>query len=137
MSKKNLKALFSSGNDDWETPKDVYASLDKEFNFDFDPCPLKSRDDGLNMVWGNRNFVNPPYSKIALWIKKAYEEWLKGKTVVLLIPSRTDTRWFHDYILKADEIRFIKGRLKFSGHKCGAPFPSAVIVFRGKKKGLL
>ena len=80
---------------------------------------------------GGVNFVNPPYSQIKAWCKKAYDEWQKGKTVVMLIPSRTDTAYWHDYIMKADEIRFIRGRLKFSGAKYNAPFPSAVIVFNG------
>ncbi len=123
------KVMFSSGNDNWSTPKDVYDDLDKEFNFDDDPCPLGGKG-GLDREWGNSVFVNPPYSQIKDWCKKAYEEYLKGKVVVMLIPSRTDTRYWHDYIMKAKEIRFVKGRLKFGGSKTGAPFPSAIIVFR-------
>lgn len=67
------------------------------------------------------------------WIKKAYEENLKGKRVVMLIPSRTDTTYWHEYIMKASEIRLIKGRLKFDGVKGSAPFPSCIVIFNGKK----
>lgn len=80
--------------------------------------------------------MNPPYSQIADWIKKAYEESLKGVTVVCLIPSRTDTRYWHSYCMKASEIRFIKGRLKFSNNKNSAPFPSAIVIFRPNIKEL-
>lgn len=124
------KVMFSSANDNWSTPKDVYDTLDKEFNFDFDPCPLNGTN-GLEINWGLRNFVNPPYSDIKTWIKKAYDEWQKGRVSVLLIPSRTDTKWWHDYVMKATEIRFIKGRLKFGNSKNSAPFPSAIVVFDG------
>jgi hypothetical protein len=76
--------------------------------------------------------MNPPYGReIGKWIKKAYEESLNGCTVVCLLPSRTDTRWFWDYILGKAEIRFIKGRLKFGGHKNAAPFPSMIVIYRG------
>lgn len=86
--------------------------------------------DGLSSEWGKVNFVNPPYgNEIGKWIKKGYEEWQKGKTVVFLIPSRTDTRWWHEYVMKATEIRFIKGRLKFDDQKNPAPFPSAIVIF--------
>jgi len=122
------RALFSSASDNWSTPKDVYEALDREFSFNDDPCPLGG-EGGLDREWGSSTFVNPPYSEIKDWCKKAYEEWKKGKTVVMLIPSRTDTRYWHDYIMKATEIRFIKGRLKFGGSKNSAPFPSAVVVF--------
>jgi len=127
----NTKLMFSSASDNWKTPDDVYRKLDQEFHFDFDPCPLNEDPDfdGLAIEWGKCNFVNPPYSKIADWCKKAYDEYLKGKTVVMLIPSRTDTKYWHEYIMKASEIRFIKGRLKFGNNKNSAPFPSAIIVF--------
>jgi len=126
------KVMFKSANDNWKTPKDVYDKLNQEFNFNFDPCPLNENPefDGLAIGWGSSTFVNPPYSKIKDWCKKAFEEWKKGKTIVMLIPSRTDTRYWHEYIMKATEIRFIKGRLKFGDSKNSAPFPSAVIVFR-------
>lgn len=81
---------------------------------------------------GYRVFCNPPYSKIADWVKKAFYEGQKDNTlVVLLIPARTDTRYFHDFILHRAEIRFLKGRLKFGDAKNSAPFPSMVVIFRG------
>ena len=129
MLKKSNKVHFMSTHDNWSTPKDVYDELNKEFNFNDDPCPIGG-SGGLDKEWGTRSFVNPPYSKIKDWCKKAYEEWQKGKTVIMLIPSRTDTRYWHDYIMKATEIRFIKGRLKFGGSKNSAPFPSAIVVFK-------
>jgi len=128
----NNKLMFSSCNDNYATPKDVYDKLNKEFNFDFDPCPLNPLPnfDGLNIKWGKCNFVNPPYSKIKDWCKKCYEEYIKGNTVIMLIPSRTDTKYWHEYIMKANEIRFIKGRLKFGNSKNSAPFPSCIVVFK-------
>lgn len=129
---------FSSQSVHWATPTSLYSDLDKEFHFDFDPCklnhspaPLLGSSDGLSEPWGKVTFCNPPYGRqIGPWIKKAYDESKKGKTVVLLIPSRTDTQWWHDYVMKAHEIRFIKGRLKFGGAKTSAPFPSCVVVFK-------
>jgi hypothetical protein len=130
---KFLKVHFSSLDLKWRTPKALYKKLDKEFNFDFDPCPTNPKFNGLEIEWKNRNFVNPPYgNQIKYWIKKGYEESLKDKLVVFLIPSRTDTRYWHDYIMKADEIRFIKGRLHFS-EKGPAPFPSCIAIFNIKK----
>jgi hypothetical protein len=130
------RGLFTSIRADWKTPRALYQALDAEFHFDHDPCPAKPKIDGLKSDWGNINFVNPPYgTEIGKWIQKGYQENLKGKTVVFLIPSRTDTRWFHDYIMKANEIRFIRGRLKFDDQKNPAPFPSAIVVFKQKKYG--
>ena len=123
------KGLFTSLKQDWKTPKRFYEELNKEFNFDFDPCPVNPSFDGLDVEWGSCNFVNPPYNKLKDWLKKGFEEWKKGKTVVFLIPSRTDTRYWHDYCMKATEIRFIKGRLHFDDSNKPAPFPSCVIVF--------
>lgn len=135
-----VKPHFMSERLDWKTPKAVYQVLDAEFSFDHDPCPpnwdieLDGADDGLIAEWGESNYVNPPYgNEIPKWIAKGYEEWQKGKTVVFLIPSRTDTRWWHDYCMKATEIRFIKGRLKFDDQPNPAPFPSAIIVFKGEE----
>ena len=129
----NTNLMFSSLRLDWKTPIALYRKLNKEFDFDTDPCPPNPSCDGLKIPWGFRNFVNPPYGReIGKWCKKAYEEWQKGNLVVMLVPSRTDTKWWHDYIMQADEIRFIKGRLKFDEYKNAAPFPSAVIVFRSK-----
>lgn len=124
---------FSSQRLNWRTPKALYDLLDKEFNFDYDPCPPDHKVDTLKIEWGNSNFVNPPYGKeIGAFIAKGYEQWQKGKTVVLLIPSRTDTSWWHDYCMDADEVRFIRGRLKFDDQDGYAPFPSAVVIFRGE-----
>ena len=126
-----LKGCFLSNNQNWRTPKKLYEELNKEFNFNFDPCPVNPTFDGLNIEWGKCNFVNPPYNRETYkWCKKAYEEHLKGKTVVMLLASRTDTKFFHEFILKANEIRFIKGRLKFNDKKGSAPFPSLIAVFK-------
>lgn len=130
--KKNIH--FSSLRQNWKTPNKFYEALNEEFNFDFDPCPTNPKFNGLEVTWGKSNFVNPPYgNKIKLFVKKAYEEQLLGKTVVMLIPSRTDTIWWHEYCMKADEIRFIKGRLHFDDHKNPAPFPSCLIIFNKNK----
>lgn len=131
-SPKNPASIhFSSQRLDWKTPKAVYQILDAEFSFDHDPCPPNFVVDGLTSDWGGSNYVNPPYGReIGAWFAKGYAEYQKGKTVVFLIPSRTDTRWWHDYCMKATEIRFIKGRLKFDDQPNPAPFPSAIVIFR-------
>lgn len=128
---------FSSMRLDWKTPKAFYEKLDEEFNFNFDPCPPHATFNGLTIEWKERNFVNPPYGReIGKWIKKGYEESQKGggKLVVFLIPSRTDTIWWHEFIMRAKEIRFIKGRLKFDDQKNPAPFPSCVAIFQKEGK---
>lgn len=142
MKQEALKVLFSSEDMTWETPQDFFDKLDSEFNFDLDPCAshmtakcktyFTEDDDGLVQSWaGHTVFCNPPYGRgIKRWIKKAYLESLEPNTVVvLLIPSRTDTAYWHDYVMRAEEIRFVRGRLKFGGSKNSAPFPSAVVVF--------
>jgi len=126
------KVMFSSASDHWSTPKDVYDALNEEFHFDFDPCPIHSGVEGIGASWGRSNFVNPPYSNIKIWVEECYRHWKLGDTVVMLIPSRTDTRWWHDYVMKATEIRFIKGRLKFGNSKNSAPFPSCLVIFTHK-----
>lgn len=138
-------ALFSSNSDEWATPPSIFDDLNKEFDFNLDPCATKDNhkcekyftkeDDGLSKNWGGcRVFCNPPYSDISRWVEKAFYETRQEKTtVVLLIPSRTDTRYFHDYIYQRSEIRFIKGRLKFNDSINSAPFPSMIVVFRGAK----
>jgi site-specific DNA-methyltransferase (adenine-specific) len=137
------RVLFSSKNEVWSTPQTFFNMLNKEFHFTLDPCALSEnakcsnfftpQDDGLIQDWsGNTVFCNPPYgSKIALWVEKCYHESRKENTkVVMLIPARTDTAFFHRYIYnKAKEIRFVKGRLKFGNAKNSAPFPSMVVVF--------
>ena len=136
---------YSSKTNEWSTPQEFFDELDKEFNFTLDPCATSENakctkyftveDDGLKQDWSNDIvFMNPPYGRdIKYWIKKAYGESLNGATVVCLIPSRTDTAYWHNYIFgKADDIRFIKGRLKFGGSKNPAPFPSAIIIYKGE-----
>ena len=130
----NTKGLMSSIKQDWTTPKDFYNKLNKEFNFDFDPCPTNPSFDGLKIEWKERNFVNPPYNSQKDWILKAIEESKKGKLSVLLIPARTDTKVFHEYIYGKYEIRFIKGRLKFGGGKGSAPFPSMLVIIKELKE---
>lgn len=93
------KVLFSSESVHWATPKELYDKLDEEFHFNYDPCPLNCSEDRLNMEWGTRNFVNPPYKDVAKFVTKGFDEAKKGKLVVFLIPSRTDTRWFHRYFI--------------------------------------
>ena len=134
---KMTSGMFGSASQHWATPADLYKQLDKEFNFNHDPCPLLYEQwyniDGLQEDWGTVSYCNPPYGReITKWLAKGYEEYKKGKTIVFLVPSRTDTRWWHDYCMKADEIRFLRGRLKFGGSKNSAPFPSAVVIFYGK-----
>ena len=125
--------LFTSASQHWETPKELYEALDLEFHFNDDPCPLHG-EGGLDRRWGTRTFLNPPYGReIGKWLFRAWEESVWGRTVVCLVPARTDTRWWHEYVMKADEIRFLRGRLKFGDATNSAPFPSAVVVFRGTK----
>jgi len=131
---KGLKPLFSEATPEW--PKDLYAALDKEFHFDFDPCQPNVVWDGLAADWtGKRVYCNPPYGRhVWKWIAKATE----ADVAVYLLPARTDTAWFHDYGLKANEIRFFRGRLRFNkDHRIepryddnAAPFPSLLLVFR-------
>ena len=129
----NRAVLFSAQRDRWATPSDLFAALDAEFGFDFDPCPLNGVGDGLlplfNEWAGKRVFCNPPYGpRVGDWIRRGFEADL----AVFLLPARTDTRWFHELVLpRAAEIRFLRGRLRFGGAKSGAPFPSMVVVFRG------
>lgn len=142
MKYNTMKVLFSSEDMTWETPQAFFDKLDLEFKFNLDPCAspntakctkyFTEEDDGLAQDWsGHTVFCNPPYGRgIKKWIQKAHQESLKPNTkVVLLIPSRTDTSYWHDYVMKAREIRFVRGRLKFGNAKNSAPFPSAVVVF--------
>jgi len=113
---KNTIALFGSKkSDNWQTPKGLYNELDYEFKFDDDPCPLNPTVDGLSRDWGKRCFVNPPYSKVKEFLKKAWNEIAKGNTdvAVFLTFSNTDTKWFHTYLYGIAELRFIRGKLKF------------------------
>ena len=140
----NTAVHFSSQTDLWATPQDFFDMLNAEFCFEIDvcaneenaKCPIyfNAEQDGLKQSWEGVCWMNPPYGRaIKDWIKKAYESSLLGATVVCLLPSRTDTAWWHDYCMQGD-IRFIRGRLKFGGQKNSAPFPSAVVIFRGAGK---
>ena len=134
----NNKLMFSSATDEWSTPQHFFDKLNEEFSFTLDPCAndtnhkckkyFTKMENGLLQDWNDEIvFCNPPYGReIGKWVKKAAES---KATVVMLLPARTDTKWFHDYIYEKAEIRFIKGRLKFGGCKNSAPFPSMVVIF--------
>lgn len=143
---KGEKVLYSSNSDEYLTPEDLFCQLDDEFHFTLDAAATKENrkceryysleDSGLDHSWGGEVvFCNPPYSKIGKWVEKAFYEGQKDNTVVvLLIPSRTDTRWFHNYIHHRSEIRFVKGRLRFNSMGGNAPFPSMIVIFRGAER---
>ena len=132
---------FSSKTDLHATPQAFFDGLNMEFRFDLDPCAIaenakckvfySAEQDGLKQDWKQSTvFMNPPYGReIKHWMKKAYESSLQGATVVCLVPSRTDTYWWHEYAMKG-EIRLLRGRLKFGDAVYSAPFPSAIVVFR-------
>lgn len=136
--------LFSSKSNEWETPIELFNELNNEFKFTVDVASTDNnykvkkhyteKENGLIQNWDNeRVWCNPPYGKeIGKWVKKASES--KG-LVVMLIPSRTDTKWFHQYVYRKNnvDIRFLKGRLKFGNSKNSAPFPSMIIIFKGGK----
>lgn len=133
---------FSSKTDLWETPQDLFDKLNSEFHFTVDVCATQENakcpvfftqeQDGLKQSWTGVCWCNPPYGRaITKWVKKAYESSQNGATVVMLIPSRTDTAWWHDYVIKGG-MRFLRGRLKFGNSKNSAPFPSAICIFRPK-----
>lgn len=133
---------FSSATPEWATPQWLFDQFDAEFHFTVDVCSTDEnakcpkhytrREDGLLQDWaGEVAWMNPPYGKaISAWMRKAYTESLRGATVVCLVPSRTDTAWWHNYAMKASEIRYLRRRIKFGGCANSAPFPSAVVVFR-------
>lgn len=127
----NTEVMFSKKSDNWATPKDLYRELNKEFNFNYDPCPLNAEFDGLIEYWWGNVFVNPPYSNIPAFLKKGRGEMGAGHAhkIVYLLPARTDTKWFHEDVYNKAEIRFIKGRLKFGDSKNNAPFPSMIVIF--------
>lgn len=135
-----MNVHFSSKTPEWATPQNLFDELNKEFHFTLDPCATTENakcrkfyteeDDGLSHDWSKDTvFMNPPYGReIGKWVKKAALGGAIG--VVCLLPSRTDTKWFHEYIYnKAKEVRFIKGRIKFGNSKNSAPFPSMVVIF--------
>jgi len=141
--------LFSRQRETWETPQDFFDAINKEFHFTLDSCALPQsakcktyftpNDDGLLQPWHGNVWCNPPYDReIPKWLSKAAQETGSGNAdlVVLLIPARTDTQWFHDYVYQKSgvEVRFIKGRLKFGGSKNNAPFPSMLVIFRKENR---
>ena len=145
MSDKTQSVHFMSKTNNWSTPQDFYDKLHEEFIFTLDPCADKDNykckrfftkeDDGLTQDWSRHTvFMNPPYGReIRHWIKKAYDESLNGATVVCLVPARTDTSYWHDYVIGGQaEVRFIRGRLKFGDSKNSAPFPSAIVIFKAQ-----
>lgn len=136
------KIYHSSKSVEWATPQDFFEKYNKQFQFTLDVCATKQNAkclfyfdkeiNGLIKSWGrNVCWMNPPYGRneTALWIRKAYMASLKGATVVCLVPARTDTKWFHIYVLGHAKIEWVKGRLKFGGSKNAAPFPSMVCIF--------
>ena len=143
----NTDVMFSSATDNWSTPQDFFDKLNDEFHFTLDVCADENNHkcehyytkeiDGLSRPWIGTIWCNPPYGrKISEWVRRAYiSSQIGSATVVMLLPARTDTRWFHEYIYNKSntEIRFIKGRLKFGGCKNSAPFPSMVVIFRSKQ----
>ncbi len=138
---KLTSGLFTSRTEEWETPNYVFSMLNKEFDFQIDVCATSENAkcnvffdksvDGLKREWSPfRCWMNPPYGKnISKWMKKAFEESQRGSLVVCLIPSRTDTKWWHDWVMKASEIRFIAGRISFGDTKQSAPFPSCIVIY--------
>ena len=142
-------ALYSSRSEEWATPPDFFAELNREFGFTLDPCATRQNakcdrfytkaQDGLAQDWGtNIVFCNPPYGRtIGEWAKKCYRASQAGATVVLLVHSRTDTRYFHNWIYGKAELRFVRGRLKFGDGKQSAPFPSLVAVYRPEANAAL
>lgn len=135
------RGLYTSATAEWATPQAFFDQVSEEFGtFDLDVCATKTNTKvnrffsavdggGLAEEWLGLVWMNPPYGReIGRWIRKAYESALLGATVVCLLPSRTDTAWWHDYVMKAREIRFIRGRLHFNDQG-PAPFPSALVIF--------
>lgn len=138
------KALYTSRTDEWSTPQNMFDELHREFNFTVDAAASKDNakckryfdkeTNGLMQNWaGETVWCNPPYGRqIGKWMKKALVESRHPRTtVVMLVPVRTETAWFHDYVYHRAEIRFLRGRLKFGGAKNNAPFPSMVVIYRG------
>lgn len=137
------RVLFSSKETVWSTPQDFFNKLNEEFDFTTDVCALPENakckryftpeDDALKQKWTGTCFCNPPYGReIGQWVEKASKSADEGATVVMLLPARTDTKWFHNYVYGKAEIRFVAGRLKFGGSKNSATFPSMVVIFRSE-----
>lgn len=145
------KTLYSSQTGEWKTPPELYDKLNQEFHFTLDPCttvdnPLGTdwfyikEVDGLKQNWFGNVFVNPPYGRqVRDWLQKGIEQLTNCYVIVYLLPVRTDTKWFHEYVYNdlslhpwvwVKEVRFIKGRLKFVGANSSAPFPSMIVIFK-------
>jgi len=140
-----LDVHFAHRSDEWATPDDLFAEIDAVFHFDLDACATAENakcerffakdQDALLQRWHGTVWMNPPYGRqIGAFMKKAYEESQHGATVVCLVPSRTDTAWWHRYA-KRGQIIFLRGRLRFGGSQTSAPFPSAIVVFWGGRLG--
>jgi phage N-6-adenine-methyltransferase len=140
------EVLYSSRSEEWSTPPDFFQLLDAEFKFTLDACATAANakctkfftklQNGLRQDWGTEIvFCNPPYGKqMRSWARKCHDAAVNGATVVMLAHSRTDTKWFHDWVYhRAAEIRFVRGRLKFGDGKQSAPFPSLVAIFKPPK----
>jgi phage N-6-adenine-methyltransferase len=134
------RVVLSSDRMDWATPRAFFAEMHREFGFDIDVCAdsenaclptyWTEQDDALSKVWTGVCWMNPPFGHgIGKWVRKAFEASRSGAVVVCLLPARVDTSWWHDYVKHATEIRFIRGRMRFSGHSVNAPFPCALVVF--------
>ena len=132
---------------EWSTPADLYNELDQEFHFEYDLCATPQnakaekyytkKEDGLKQEWKGTCFANPPYGRgLNQWVEKAYNTAMSGEaTTVMLLPVRSDTAWFHDFCLKSNDIRYIRGRLKFSDSQSSAPFSSMVVTFSKETLG--
>jgi site-specific DNA-methyltransferase (adenine-specific) len=144
MDTQTQEVMFSSKSDEWNTPQKLFDKLNEYYKFTLDPCAneqnrkcqkyFSKETNGLVQDWaGEVVFVNPPYSDVASWVEKCYNEYKDNDvTSVLLIPARTDTKWFHKYCMKADLVQFVKGRVKFENGASkpnSAPFPSMIVVF--------
>jgi len=143
----NLDLFGSNKSIEWTTPRRLFVELNEEFNFTLDPCCTEEsalcdryytkKENGLLQNWsGDVVFANPPYGRnVGVWLEKAYNESRNGAVVVCLVFSKTDTSWWHNYAMRADEIRYIRGRLKFGNAKHSAPFGSAILIFRNHGNG--
>lgn len=145
LHQQRLAVHFSSASETWGTPRDLFDELNAIFHFDLDACASASNakcanyfskeQDALAQPWKGNVWLNPPYGrKIGAFMRKAYEESRRGATVVCLVPSRTDTQWWHRFV-KQGQVISLRGRLRFEGATASAPFPSAIVIFWGGQLG--
>lgn len=144
---KILEIIKQPLTHEWSTPQPFFDGLDQEFRFTLDAAASADNAkciryfdidaDGLSQAWDNQTvWCNPPYGdQVGRWVAKSHEAAQAGATVVMLIPARTDTAWWHRFAMQADEVRLVRGRLRFSGATTNAPFPSAVVIFRPGTQG--